>query len=122
MKKILITLAVIVIGITACDQQSTDEPKNNNATNINSAEKAVINTVIQASELDVSALSGTTEKLKAACAKNKYGLSEDDCIQTIEKRKDLCIQQTAQKFPGQLSNVDRMQEVVSNHLDCLFQK
>lgn len=72
--------------------------------------------------MDVSALSDMTEKIKGACAKNKYGLSEEACVQAIDDRKDVCLQQTAQKYPGQLSDVDRMQEVISSHLDCIFQK
>lgn len=122
MKNILIAIIVIVVSVVGCDKQSSDENKTTSDTTSDTIGKAVVNTALQVSELDVNALSGITEKLKGSCAKNKYGLSEDQCIQAIEERKAICMQETAQKFPGQLSNVDRMQAVVSSHLDCLFQK
>ena len=119
MKKILVAILVILISTAGCSKKTSDEHTNTNSDAIG---KAVANTALQVSEIDLSAISGVSEKIKGACARNKYGLSEEACIQTIEDRKAICVQQTAQKYPGQLSNVDRMQEVVSSHVECLFQK
>ena len=119
MKIILITVLMTLIGIAGCSKKSSEELAN---TDSDAAGKAVANGALKVSEIDISALAGITEKIKGACDRNKYGLSEEACIQAIDDRKDICMQQTAQKYPGQIANVDRMQEVVGSHVACLFQK
>ena len=119
MKKILIVILVTLISTVGCSKKTSDAHASSDS---DAAGKVVANTALQVSEIDVSALSGISEKIKGACARNKYGLSEGACIQTIEDRKEICLQQTAQKYPSQLANVDRMQEVVASHVECLFQK
>lgn len=119
MNKILIAaLAVALFGLAGCGRQKTDAA----STKSDTAGRAVANAVLQVSEIDASALSDISGKLEGACARNRFGLTEDACIQTIRTRKDACIQQTAQKYPGQLSNVDRMQDVASSYVNCLFQR
>jgi hypothetical protein len=118
-KKILVAIVITLISTAGCRKKADDQHAKIDS---DAAGKAVANTALQVSELDVSALSGVTEKIKSVCARNKYGLSEEACIQTIEDRKGICMQQTAQKYPGQLANVERMQEVVASHVGCLFQK
>ncbi|WP_146204207.1 hypothetical protein [Massilia glaciei] len=83
---------------------------------------ALANTALQASKLDVSALTKITPKLEAACARNKYGLSEAECRKKISERKDECAQHTARQYPGELGNVDRMRAVVSTYVDCILDK
>jgi len=119
MKKILVAILTILISTTGCSKKTNSEDADANSDEIG---KSVTNAALQVSGIDVSTLSGVTEKIKGACSRNKYGLSEEVCIQTVDDRKDFCMQQTAQKYPGKLSNVDRMQEVISSHIECLFQK
>jgi len=115
--KILFVIYAVLIVTVGCSKQASSEQKDANSDAVG---KGIANTALQVSELDVSALSGINEKLKGACARNKYGLTEEDCIQKIDERKETCMQQTAQKYPGQLANVDRMQEVISSHVECLL--
>ena len=119
MNKILSVILVTLISTAGCSKKTSEAQAIGDS---DAAGKAIANTAFQVSGIDVSALSGVTEKIKGVCARNKYGLSEEACIQKIDDRKEICLQQTAQKYPGQLANVDRMQEVVASHVECLFQK
>ncbi len=122
MKKILLAIALVVIGVVSYHKFFNDQHEQGTNAKSDGVGEAVINSALRVSELDVSALSGITEKLKGACSRNKYGLSENACIQAIEDRKFECSQQTAQQYPGQLSDVNRMQEVASSFVKCIFEK
>lgn len=116
MNRIWIAFA-LVMAVAGCSREKADTRSTGEA-----AGRAVANAVLQISDADASALWDITGKLEGACARNRFGLTEEACIQTIRTRKDACIQQTAQKYPGQLANVDRMQEVASTYVNCLFQR
>jgi hypothetical protein len=122
MKKIMIITAIAAIGLFFFQKYNTPELKNQEAAPGETVGKAVLNTALQVSEMDAAALAGISEKLETACAKNKYGLSENECVLAIRNRKDICTQQTAQNFPGQFSNTDKMQAAVVYYVDCLFQR
>jgi hypothetical protein len=124
MKKILAVVIIALIAGVGCSKQSGHGNKDEVAANApdNSSGEAAANAVLSVADLDVSALSGITNKLEGACAKNKYGLSEEECIEAIQTRKNACMQQTARQFPGQLSDVSRMQEVVGSYVGCIFEK
>ena len=111
MKKRWIALAIAVASVSGCGKTAGD-----------AIGKAVLDTALQIAPMDATVLSEITERLEQACesGKNKFGLSAEQCSQKLNERKDLCVQQTAQKYPGQMSNADRMQEVMSSHVDCLF--
>ncbi|WP_426340208.1 hypothetical protein ACN9MZ_28900 [Pseudoduganella sp. S-14] len=83
---------------------------------------AVANAVLQASSADVSMLKDVGSKLERACARNKYGLSESECIDRMRQRSDLCANRTASRFPGQIGNTDRMQLVVQDYVSCIFER
>lgn len=83
---------------------------------------AVANAVLQVSGADASMLKDMGSKLERACARNKYGLSESECIDRVRQRSDLCANRTAARFPGQIGNVDRMQEVVQSYVGCIFEQ
>jgi hypothetical protein len=125
MKKILLLIAVF-IGVWFLLNQSkpnVKQPAESLAdTGSEVVAKTAINTLLKLSDIDATILEGISEKLEKSCAKNKYGLSEDDCIAAIRSRKDICSQQTAEKFPGQISDTDKMQLVVTHYVDCLFEK
>jgi hypothetical protein len=120
MKKIAIIIVIIAIGLFFFKNYTNSELENQVVVQSENTGKAVFNKALEVSEMDVSALAGISEKLESACARNKYGLSENECVLAIRNRKDICIQQTAQKFPGQLSNTDKVQVVVASYLDCIF--
>lgn len=111
MKKLWIALAIAVAGASGCSKEAGD-----------AVGKAVLETALQVTPMDATMLSEITESLERACesGKNKFGLSAEQCSQRLHERKDICVQQTAQKYPGQMSSADRMQEVLSSHVDCLF--
>lgn len=83
---------------------------------------AVANAALQVSGADVSMLQDMGGKLEKSCARNKYGLSEAECIDRLRQRSDLCANQTAARFPGQIGNVDRMQEVMQSYVGCIFEQ
>ena len=84
--------------------------------------EAAADAVLQVSGADVSMLKDIGSKLERSCARNKYGLSEAECIDRIRKRGDLCANQTAARFPGQIGNTDRMQAVVQDYVGCIFER
>lgn len=84
--------------------------------------EAAANAVLQVSGADVSMLKDMGRKLEKSCARNKYGLSESECIDRLHQRSDLCADQTAARFPGQIGNVDRMQVVVQSYVGCIFEQ
>ncbi len=121
MKKIISALVVIAVIIffnfsNHNPQDQADIPSKD------TLGKAIANAALQVSEIDATALANISDKLKKSCARNKYGLSENECVNAIDERNEICTQETAQAFPGQLSNTDKMQRVVSHYVDCLFQK
>jgi len=118
MKKI-IAILVMTVSLVGCNRASSDEPAETKADIVG---KAVLNTALQVSDLDASVLSGIADKLEGSCSRNKFGLTEEACIQKIRDQKNTCTQQTAEKYPGQLSNVDRMQEVMSSFVNCIFKE
>lgn len=83
---------------------------------------AVANAVLKASGADVSMLKDLGGKLERSCARNKYGLSEAECIDRINKRGDLCANQTASRYPGQIGDTNRMQVVVQDYVGCIFER
>ena len=110
MKKLLIVLAILVTGVSGCSKKASD-----------AVGKAVVDTALQVAPMDAAMLSEITDNLERACdsGKNKFGLSAEECTSRLHARKDICVQQTAQQFPG-TSNLDKMQEMMAAHVDCLF--
>ena len=86
------------------------------------AGSAVADAVLQVSGADAGMLRDVGGKMEKSCARNKYGLSEAECIDRIRKRGDLCANQTAARFPGQIGNTDRMQAVVQDYVGCIFER
>lgn len=82
---------------------------------------ALLNTALQVSAADAGMLKDLGGKLEGSCARNKYGLSESACIERVRQRGDLCANQTAARFPGQIGNADRMQEIVQVYVACIFE-
>ena len=71
--------------------------------------------------LDARVLASVNERVIATCANNTYGLTEMDCVQTVNARKDLCRQLTVQAYPEQPATLESMQIVIASHVNCLFQ-
>lgn len=82
---------------------------------------ALANAALQVSGADAGMLRDIGGKLEASCARNKYGLSESACVDRVRQRGDLCANKTASKFPGQIGNTDRMQEIVQVYVGCIFE-
>lgn len=83
---------------------------------------AVADAVLQVSGADAGMLRDVGGKMEKSCARNKYGLSETECIDRIRQRGDLCANQTAARFPGQIGNTDRMQVIVQAYVGCIFER
>lgn len=82
---------------------------------------AIANTALQVSGADASMLTDLTGRLEKGCARNKYGLSEDACVARLRDRGDLCAAKTAQNYPGQNGDVERMQIVTKAYVGCIFE-
>lgn len=125
---LLIFVAILAITFFGLQKLTSPHPRNTPTTQSTATDNvqqddagvAVANAALSASGIDVSALSDITDKLEGACNRNKFGLSEEACVQAIESHKDECTQKTAQKYPGQLSDVNRMQVVVNSYVNCIF--
>ncbi|MCX7098315.1 MAG: hypothetical protein NTV43_10480 [Methylococcales bacterium] len=122
MKKVI--FALIILGVAIWYKQS-NSGAGTDQTGLSASDrigKAVLNSALQVADLDASILLDVSEKLKKSCAKNRYGLSESECVDTIDERNEICTQDTAQAFPGQIADADKMQSVVAHFVDCLFEK
>lgn len=82
---------------------------------------AAASTVLQVSGADVSLLKNLSGRLEKACARNKYGLTESACIARLREREDMCATKTAQRYPGQIGNTDRMQAITQAYVGCIFE-
>jgi hypothetical protein len=60
-------------------------------------------------------------RLEKACARNKYGLTEHACVARLREREDLCATKTAQRFPGQIGDTQRMQVITQAYVGCIFE-
>jgi hypothetical protein len=61
-------------------------------------------------------------RVEKSCARNKYGLSEEACIDRIRSRGDMCASQAAARFPGKVADTGRMQQVVGAYAGCVFER
>lgn len=126
MKKTMIIVAAIILGLMGCHSKSSNASAEASMPDTESASdatgKAVANAALQVSEMDANVFSRISVKLEGSCYRNRFDLSEDECIQTIRSRKDICTQDTVAKYPGQFANVERMQAATTSYVNCLFQK
>jgi hypothetical protein len=121
MKKILAIIAIVTFGFWTYHKFQNNKADLEQFVHNNLPAKAPERIAPKTAGLDVSALARVTERLIANCANNQNGLTEQECVQTINARKDLCRQLTVQTYPEQPSSLDGMQVVISSHTDCLFQ-
>jgi hypothetical protein len=82
---------------------------------------AIVDAALQVSEADAGMLHGLSGRLEKACARNKYGLSEDACVTRLREREDGCVAKTAQRFPGQIGDAGRMQVIAQAYAGCVFE-
>lgn len=83
---------------------------------------AAIDVALQASGVEASQLKQMGGQLEKSCARNKYGLSESDCIERLHEREELCAASTAQRFPGQIGDSARLQTVALAYVGCIFEE
>jgi len=122
MKKPLLLIAFIVVGVAYLIIANTFYQNSNDEKLDEQVGKTVTTTALQVSGLDVSALENISENLQSTCAKNKYELTEAECVQAIKDHKDNCMRLITEKFPEQLVDSDHKQMIIANYVDCLFQQ
>lgn len=83
--------------------------------------RAFADAAIAVSGVDGTLLHSLSGRLERSCARNKYGLSESACIARFREREDRCAARTAQRFPGQIGDTGRMQELVQAYVACIFE-
>jgi hypothetical protein len=122
MNKALLSIAFVMAALSGCSKhQSSASVDDDTVIKSSAADKVAVDAVLQVAELDTSVFSEISDKLEGACYRNRFGLTEDACIQTIRMRKHACTYETIQKYPGKLASADSRQEVATNYVDCLFQ-
>jgi len=83
---------------------------------------AAVDAALQASGVEASQLKQMGGRLEKSCARNKYGLSESECIALLHEREELCAASTAQRFPGQIGDTARLQTVALAYVGCIFEE
>jgi len=86
------------------------------------AGRAVMDAALKASDADVSMLKDLSGRLEGKCAHNKYGLSEQECIDKLRARGDQCADRTARRYPGQLNDTGRVEVVMRDYVGCIFEE
>jgi hypothetical protein len=114
-------IAIALIGALFLVKQIVFPSQNEPEAEQDDSGKAIYETAASISGIDASALDALPERLEKSCARNKFGLTEEQCIAALRTRHAACAQQTAQKFPGQLSTADGMQATVNHYVGCVFQ-
>lgn len=82
---------------------------------------AAANAILRISEADASMLHSLSGRLERACARNKYGLTEQACIARLRERGDECATKIAQRFPGQIGDTERMKVITQAYVGCIFE-
>jgi hypothetical protein len=82
---------------------------------------AAADKILEVSAVDATLLHRLSGRLERACARNKYGLSEQACITRLREREDACATKTAQRFPGQIGDTGRMQLITQAYVGCIFE-
>ena len=117
-----IALAIALVVALFIVKQVAFGPKDTNSAESQRDGEKIYEIAAKISGIDVSAFDELPERLEKVCARNKYGLTEEQCVLAVRSRKEVCAQRTAQEYPGTLSDVNRMQAAVKTYVDCIFEK
>ena len=83
----------------------------------------IANAAFQMADMDSGTLlKNIGARVEKSCARNKYGLSEDACIDRLRTRGDQCASQTAARFPGKVTDTGKMQQLVEAYAGCVFER
>lgn len=82
---------------------------------------ATLDAALQESRVDAGLLAQLSGRLEHSCARNRYGLSEHACKALLREREDACAAATARRFPGQIGNTERLQELTVAYVGCIFE-
>lgn len=121
----IILLVVLGWGLSVAIERRRDATAGDEVTEVEQQESrpgvAAANAILRVSEADASLLHSLSGRLEKACARNKYGMTEDACIARLREREDICATKTAQRFPGQIGNTDRMEAITQAYVGCIFE-
>jgi hypothetical protein len=80
------------------------------------------NTIISAADTEVvSMLGDVAEGLERGCERNRFGLTNEKCIEIVNARKEACAQTTGQAFPGAVVSADQIGQISKHFFACVFQ-
>jgi len=83
----------------------------------------IANAAFQMADMDSDRLlKNIGARVEKSCARNKYGLSEEACIDRLRARGDQGASQTAARFPGKVTDTGRMQQLVEAYAGCVFER
>ena len=121
MKTLLAIIAIVTFSFWGYHKYQSNKSELDEFLHYNAPAKAPSSSAPAVVKLDIGVLDSLNSRLMGSCADNKYGLTEEACVQTIKERRGPCQAQTVTNFPEQPSTQVRMQAVVSSHTNCLFQ-
>ena len=120
MKIFLAILVIVTFGFWGYHKYQNNRPEFEEFFHYNTPAKAQTGSASSNAKLDVAILDSFNKRLIATCGDNKFGLTEETCVLTINERKGFCQQQTVDAFPQQPATQERMQAVLNSHINCLF--
>jgi hypothetical protein len=84
--------------------------------------RSVVNKGLETTTVDAGLLNDIVDGIENKCDKGIRGLSENECIELIRTKRDVCIDKATEKFSGKIGNLDRAGEMGAFLGGCLFQK
>ncbi len=120
MKTLLAILAIVTFGFWGYHKYQSNKSDLDDFFRYNAPAKAPSSSAPGIVKLDIGVLDNLNSRLIGSCADNKFGLTEEACVQTIKERKGPCQAETVEAFPEQPSTQVSMQAVVTSHVNCLF--
>ncbi len=121
-KTVLIVCAVVVFGIWGFRKFESHRSQIMDFVRFNTPAKTASAPAVtpKVSELSPKVFAQVNEGLLSTCANNHYGLTREDCVQTVNDHKENCQRETVQSYPDTTANQVVLQEVIAHHVSCIF--
>lgn len=98
--------------VVAANQESAAAPEEPNAVDL----------ALKVAPADVSMMREVGQRLEASCARNKWGMSEQECIAMIRANGEACAASVAQRYPGKMHDSGQLVVVTQAYVRCIFDR
>lgn len=82
---------------------------------------AALDKALRESAVDAGMMRQLSGRLDRSCARNRFGLSESDCLARLREREGPCADEVKQRYPGQIGKTERLQEITVAYVRCVFE-